>query len=74
MEFLLMLFLDSGFEGNKAVHSMELARYPSYEECMVRMAEVQNAISDGKMLAMQNFAVKTNEVKIRHICIPVPKQ
>ena len=74
MEFLLMLFLDSGLNKTDGVHVMELARYTSHEECMARMAEVQNAIMDNKMIAMQNFAVRTANVEYLHICMPVPKQ
>jgi len=35
---------------------------------------VQNAIMDDKMIAMQNFAVRTANIEYLHICMPVPKQ
>jgi len=69
-----MLFLDSGLNKTDGVHVMGLARYASHEECMARMAEVQNAIMDDKMIAMQNFAVRTANIEYLHICMPVPKQ
>jgi len=34
---------------------------------MARMAEVQNAIIDDKMIAMQNFAVRTANIEYLHI-------
>jgi len=69
-----MLILDSGLNKTDGVHVMGLARYASQEECMARMAEVQNAIMDDKMIAMQNFAVRTANIEYLHICMPVPKQ
>ena len=74
MEFLLMLFLDSGLNKTDGVHVMELGRYESYNECVGQMMNVQGAITDGKMTVMKNFTVRTANIEYRHICMPVPKQ
>jgi hypothetical protein len=74
VEFLLMLFLDSGLNKTDGVHVMELGRYESYDECVGQMMNVQGAITDGKMTAIKDFAVRTAGVEYIHICMPIPKQ